>query len=369
MFVSKNTFLNLFDNTDKLNFNKFLKFKVKTSQKQVDLKEYIDSTNKLKPLFQHIISKDEYLERFYDTSLEVEDDITIQEKAMKAKYLDNNEHVKYKSIIRNLHYKEILKNTSSGIDNVPTFLKVLEDLYNNNIIDYKLLTPSALHYISENRTGSVFSTFYFRASIMNPYLVYSLNHNVLKGERIFTPTLGWTSYCYGFLECEYVKEYVGTDVIKSVCNKTEKFAKKYYPNKKIDIFECPSESLEKKNGFLKKYKNHFDTVFFSPPYFKLELYSGKNQSTTLYKTYEEWLEKYWEKTIQLCYNVLEKNGKLCYILSGYGKDLEFNLIKDMNNITKKYFKYVKTIPMHNKNANMTHHRETGEKIIIFVKTQ
>ena len=41
----------------------------------------------------------------------------------------------------------------------------------------------------------------------------------------------------------------------------------------------------------------------------------------------------------------------------------------MNTITKKYFKYIKTIPMHNKNANMTHHRETGEKIIIFVKTQ
>ena len=78
--------------------------------------------------------------------------------------------------------------------------------------------------MKNGRLGSVFSSYYFRASIMNPYLVYSLNHKLLNGTKIFTPTLGWSSYCYGFLECPMVKEYVGTDVIKSVCDKTNKFA-------------------------------------------------------------------------------------------------------------------------------------------------
>jgi hypothetical protein len=89
--------------------------------------------------------------------------------------------------------------------------------------------------MKKGRLGSVFSSYYFRASIMNPYLVYSLNHSLLKGTKIFTPTLGWTSYCYGFLECPMVKEYVGTDVIKSVYDKTCKFIKENYKEKQTDI--------------------------------------------------------------------------------------------------------------------------------------
>ena len=57
--------------------------------------------------------------------------------------------------------------------------------------------------------------------------------NVLKGTKIFTPTLGWSSYCYGFLECPIVQEYVGTDIINSVCYKTASIADKYYPEKKL----------------------------------------------------------------------------------------------------------------------------------------
>ena len=193
----------------------------------------------------------------------------------------------------------------------------------------------------------------------------SIQH--LKGKKIFTPTLGWSSYCYGFLECPYVEEYVGTDVINSVCKKTKTFATKHYPEKKVEIFNSPSENLSKNASFIKKYTNHFDVVFFSPPYFKLELYSGKNQSTNMYKSYEEWLVKYWEATIQLCFKVLQSNGRLCYILSGYGKNLEYDLVTDMNTVTSKYFTLKKIIPMQNKNVHVTNHRTTGEQIIIFEK--
>ena len=82
--------------------------------------------------------------------------------------------------------------------------------------------------------------------------------------------------------------------------------------------------------------NYFDIIFFSPPYFKLELYRGKNQSTELYKNYDDWLSKYWEVTIQLCRKVLKKNGNMAYIIGDYDKNY---IVKDMNNITKKYFTY------------------------------
>jgi hypothetical protein len=284
---------------------------------------------------------------------------------MKANEMNNNSLSQYKNVIRNMFYKEILKNTKSGISGVPTYLDVLEDLYKNYIIDYKILTPSSIHYMKEGRIGSVFSSLYFRASIMNPYLVNSLNKSVFRAKRVFTPTLGWCSYFYGFAESG-ITHYVGIDIIPSVCKKAEKMAE-MYPQIKTEIICSPSEKVNPSNitG-----KGKFDLVFFSPPYFKLELYEGKMQSTTQYPDYETWLIEYWEKTVELCHKVLEKGGHMCYILSGYGSENtkeHYDLITDMNAITKKYFKYRKTLNMMNKNVHVTEHRETAEKIIIFVK--
>jgi len=344
---------------------------VKIGQRIVPLTEYMKTKDKLaaadiKLLFENVRNRNDYLTRFYETSLKIPDSLAITDAPMKNKQMNNNALVKYKNIIRNMFYKEILRDTKSGMDNNPTYFDVLEDLYVRNIIDYKILTPSAVHYMKNGRLGSVFSSFYFRASIMNPYLVYSLNQSVLHGTRIFTPTLGWCSYCYGFLESPGVVEYVGTDVITSVCKKTAQFANEYYPNKFVKIYNSPSESLLTPK-FIDQYRNHFDVVFFSPPYYRLEMYPGTNQSTTKYKTYEEWLAGYWEKTIQLCHQVLSPGGKLCYILSGYGSNNEFNLLKDMNMVTMKYFKLKSQQPMFNKNVHVTEHRETGETIMIFIK--
>lgn len=367
MFIEKAQFLKLFDSFN-LTYDEFKeKTIVQSFSKQIQLEKYIKS-NDIVPLYQHLTKKDEYLNRFYNTSLKFDpNNISIKEDPMKLVFIDNNKHVKYKNIIRNMHYNEILRNTKSGLKNNPTFLDVLLDLYNNNIIDYKLLTPSAIYYTKEGRIGSVFSSFYFRASILNPYLIYSINENLLNARRVFTPTLGWSSYCYGFLESSQTIEYVGTDVISSVCRKTKSFAKYYYPNKDVKIYCCPSEYLLSLPEFYTNYFEHFDTVFFSPPYYKLELYSGNNQSTTNYSSYQDWLDKYWEKTMKLCHYVLQKGGILCYIISGYGKDLEYNLQYDMNLISSKYFNYLDTIPMSNKNVHVTTHRYTNENIVLFKK--
>jgi hypothetical protein len=381
-FVSEEEFLEHFDKPIKSRtFTEFMKTaKVKTSKHLIPLQEYIKDKNvskeNLKLLFENIQDREAYLKRFYHLSLRVESSRFSMSslKPMVNKHMNNNAETIYKNIIRNMHWKDILKNTKSGIDNVPTYIDVLEDLYLRDIIDYKIVTPSSLHYMKEGRLGSVFSSYYFRASIMNPYLVYSLNQSVLKGTKIFTPTLGWTSYLYGFMESgDDVIEYVGTDVIPGVCTKTAKFAKTYYKNKSVDIYCEPSENLLLNKTFMRKYQQHFDVVFFSPPYYELEKYPGKDQSIVQYKTYEEWLEKYWEATIRLCHQVLQKGGRLCYILSGYGQGAsppttnskekgsentknQYDLLTDMNKITRQYFKLRSIQQMYNKDVHVTEHK-------------
>ena len=366
-------FLSMFDGKNSSSFETFIKnARVRSNRKLIPLKEYMNN-NKIKMadvrlIYYHIVHRDEYLTRFFYTSLFTESIGIHGEIPMKASYMNNNSLVKYKNIIRNMHYKDILQKTKSGFG-IPSYIDVLLDLYNKEIIDYKILTPSALKYIRDGRIGSVFSSFYFRASIMNPYLVYSLNMSVLKGTKIFTPTLGWSSYAYGFLECPIVKEYVGVDVIQDVCKKTKNFIMEYYPKTIHNIICSPSEDLFNDTKFMRKYREHFDVVFFSPPHYELELYPGKNQSTTTYKTYQEWLYGYWYRTIQLCFYVLQSNGTLCYILSSGGGESQRNILQDMNQMTSSLFQEYKTLQMYNKNVHVTSgsHRETNEKIMIYKK--
>jgi hypothetical protein len=371
-------FLKIFEGspTDQYTLDDFISnYKVVVGEKQHNLKDYMKtksiSREQIQLILENIKQRNKYLKRFYNMSMRVnaKNDHVRGNMDPMTTIFDNNKGVIFKNFIRNLHFWDILQETKSGFENIPTFLNVLFDLYKNNKIDYKILTPSALHYIKNGRMGSVFSSFYFRASILNPYLIYSLNEHLLKGTKIFTPTLGWSSYAKGFMESTQVIEYVGTDVIPQVCKKTEQLLKTQ--NIKSKIFCKPSEDLFKSKSFLKQYKNHFDVVFFSPPYYKLELYNSDNQSTSRYKDYDDWLKSYWETTIKLCLHVLEKNGKLCYILSGYGSQnttQKYDLIEDMNTITKKYFEFDEIRPMQNKNVHSTKHRETGEQIILFHKT-
>ena len=189
--ITLNSFINLFHNKDdKIYTTKHLieNAQIRTGTKLKPLSQYMKDRNISKSTLQllcdNINNRDEYLTRFYNLSLKINTDMLCISEAgilpMKNREMNNNQSIVFKNIIRNLHMFDILQNTKSGIDNVPTFFDMLFDLYLHNIIDYKLVTPSASHYIKKGRIGSVFSSYYFRASIMNPYLVYSLNQHLKK---------------------------------------------------------------------------------------------------------------------------------------------------------------------------------------------
>lgn len=305
-----------------------------------------------------IENKDDFLLGYYNRNLKVYD------YNIHLLCLNNGKNPKYKNIIRNLYYREILQTTKTIQPNIRSYLDVIIDLFKYMIVDYKLITPSAKDMILHNKFPSVLSSFYFKASIMNPVIPYTLTMFFDSKFKVFTPTLGWSSYLIGMLSNKNLEEYVGVDVIKKVCLTTEKIANE---NKiKNKIYCCPSESLYFNKSFMKKYTNYFYYIFFSPPYYELELYNGELQSTTQYNNYEKWLEKYWNVTMKMCYLLLKDNQYLMYIISGYYLNKEYvNLEKDMVDITKENnFKFIKKIQMKGKNIASTKHRESNENIFI-----
>jgi hypothetical protein len=50
----------------------------------------------IKLLFENIVNRNEYLQRFYEKSLKVVDPITIVDKAMPVSAMNNDAHVNYK---------------------------------------------------------------------------------------------------------------------------------------------------------------------------------------------------------------------------------------------------------------------------------
>jgi len=367
MHITLVKWLDLFK-TNNITYKQFIKkAKVKSSNNKINTLDDIikkKNLNKtfLKKFYKLVVTdKNVYLTNIYNRSLQ------IKELKDMPLCINNNKFTEYKNQVRNLYYKDILLDTNTVQPNIRPYLEVIIELFKKHIIDYKLLTPSVIKLIEKGSLSNVLSGLYFRSSIMNPVVPYTLSTFFDKQFNVLTPTLGWSSYLLGILNNTHLDKYVGIDVIPKVCNNTRKIANKN--NIKNDIYCVPSEDLYKNKTFMNKYKKFFDMVFFSPPYYQLELYKGKNQSTERYKTYEEWLDKYWKITIKLCHETLKNNSLLIYIISGYtDKSKYINLEKDMNNITKSEgFKLCKKLNMKGSNVGFTEHRALKESIFIFSK--
>lgn len=324
-----------------------------------------------------IAQKDVILDNFYNRSLKVSNSIEDMDEVslMSLDRLSNTKESKYKNNVRNLHYLGILKQTTTDIKGLRPYLVVLEELYRHWILDYKLLTPSAIHYFSQNTVGSILSAFYFRASIMNPYLVYSiLSHlselvnmsvpNTRQNQQpklsIFTPTLGWSSYFMGASQLS-VKRYTGIDVLKNVCKKTIAYAKQF-PHINTTIYCKPSEELAHTLSFIKTHRNSYDIVFFSPPYYKLEQYENVMNR---YNSFEDWIASYWRPTIKMCHQVLKREGVLSFIFSLY--DTNKQQLNKMTDLTDMKFTLLKSFPILNSTNDLT---QTGnqERLYIYYKS-
>lgn len=186
-----------------------------------------------------------------------------------------------------------------------------------------------------------------RASIFNPATYKGILDNVFTGDTLFAPVMGWNAYQIAFYNSKF-KNFIATDVIPDVVengNLLHTVYKTYQENsifvseeKTIDLYLCPSEELDAKHNFVKKYKNSVDAVLLSPPYFDLEIYPSDGQSFNSFPDYQTWLKGYWEETVKLAVKVMKPDAKFGFVISNYinRQKQMVTISEDMRDIVLKH---------------------------------
>ena len=304
----------------------------------------------------NILEVDKYLKFGLETDkskmLKTDDNFTI----INGKHKNN-----INRFIKNIYPFEIYN--TAKIYREPTFV-ILNKWFNDLNFLHLLVGPMFLKALSRpnkkrvdwHDIWAIVRGVTDSASIFNPHLAGWIIQNIYKGKKLLTPVMGWSAYMIGFLNTDW-EEYVGIDVIPEVIensNEIWNYRQSLNPSnflfgddtKKLKLFCTPSEQMDKEHNFSNKYKNYFDGIFFSPPYFDLEKYEyhkgleNTQQSIANFENYEDWLKGYWEPTVAMCSRVMNEYGNFGFVISNF-KDKKVGLrtiSEDMHQICLKYFK-------------------------------
>jgi hypothetical protein len=296
-------------------------------------------------------------------------------------------------ILKNLFCDEVyMQTTKTTTRNVTSTIGILLKLMDYNINHSSIFVPSFKDILVNKDYDAFFA--YLRgitgkASIFNPYTYfYILQTQFDEGEdkKLLCPVMSWGAPVIAFHNAWNYKEMVGIDVIPDVLNKSMWLHQQYqnrktmFSNPKLFSIICkPSEDIWRDKDMVPR-EEYFDTVFFCPPYFDCELYPDPNgnQSTTRYRTYQEWLDGYWEPTLALCARSLKPGGQFGFVIvrdyttAGAGST-HYPISDDMKSMAEKYFKHEKTVDLswggfkinkqnHDKRENVVEHVHIMRKL-------
>jgi len=272
--------------------------------------------------------------------------------------IDGRKEITSGRLLRNISYKGIYRDTGkSNSSEKCSLLDTFTGLAINKFNISCLLTPKVAEFISHGRYDDFFAILRGtsnRASIFNPYTYSWILNNVFPdGKKLLSPVMSWCSPVIGLANSGY-DEMVAIDVIPEVVEKSrllheysEGLRNGFFvdDSKTAEFYCCPSEQLDNRHNFSEKYAEHFDTVFFSPPYYDLEIYTGGEQSHESFQTYEQWLDGYWRPTVELCYRCLKPGATFSFVIvHDYGAAGKKTPISDdMKRIACEYFKYDKLL--------------------------
>ena len=120
------------------------------------------------------------------------------------------------------------------------------------------------------------------------------------------------------------------------------------------------------------FPDDIDYAIVCPPYFKLEEYICEENSTNVYPNYNDWLDKYWRKTVQNAKSKMKDGAKFTLIM--IEKWEKFNLLDDMSKIIEQEgFKKIDEMSYKTARSHLTNKRKSKkinkdtEKIWTFEK--
>jgi len=138
-------------------------------------------------------------------------------------------------------------------------------------------------------------------------------YDYVKAKNVLDISAGWGDRLCGFFASENGQHFVGVDPRKEnhpIYRQQADFYTKHngwFETEKKATFYCsPAEDLD-----FSEYKDYFDIVFSSPPYFNVERYSyDDTQSWVRYKNIDKWNELFLHKTISNVWPTIRKGGYL-----------------------------------------------------------
>ena len=136
-------------------------------------------------------------------------------------------------------------------------------------------------------------------------------YQMMDSENILDFSAGWGDRFAGFMASPNTKHYVGLDPRKEnhpIYHQQGEFYDKhlgFFENKKKwEFHETAAEDFD-----FTPYKDHFNMVFTSPPYFSVERYSHDDtQSWVRYKNIDDWNKNFLHATIEKIWPSIKKGG-------------------------------------------------------------
>ena len=310
-------------------------------------------------LYQMIVVEPEVaLGQWFDRTAAIQEDISDYfqlptESVLSGDTFAGRTHAKYGRICKNINFEDFYNTRKLYANDFEYTMGLMRAMFEDFKIRNSLAAPAFFDHICqiENSDYRQFWADFMmgsnRASIFNPVTYRSILDDLFEGSTVFAPVIGWNSYQLGFYSSRFTN-FVATDVIPNVVKNGRLLHDEYakyrnssvfeLPEKNIDLYLCPSESLDLRHSFVEKYKNKVDAVLFSPPYFDLEIYPSKDQSFTNYPDYADWLENYWATTVKLCREVMRPGARFAFVISNYtNKNKQQTTIsEDMAGVVDRY---------------------------------
>lgn len=225
----------------------------------------------------------------------------------------------------NLSIRNAIVNTLNGKIRKTFFMPALfEDIFNGKVSSNIVLT-----FNKSCKLVSIFSPNVYR------YLLRYLKTYSANSKSILFSTASWGVPVIAADELDYdivdIVDVQGT-VLKKCHDIRDELSKEKNPLfgqlYKLETYCTPSEVMDK--VISKKY----DHMISCPPYYDLEIYgASENQSTDLYKTYPEWLENYWRKTVIASKKLLNDDGVFSFVM-GHHVRYQY-MARDMSEIVKQ----------------------------------